>query len=222
MFSVPAGLLTTPGSPFYSTSYDFVSGRVVTLYVNDLPSSTYLGISSDEIPSTHDTTITFKVTSNITLTAQFLPYEIYDLAFTKFGPNKIIFESQPTESIKADLLTTSVTGEFVAGEYVEIEKIPTAGSKVLYYRAEPLSEANINRYYAGKGIQLGATYVDIPEGRSTALILTNNSLKITNPQLGAPYAQSTLYNKPTGLSIDYGNIDIDAMNENRSISAFII
>jgi hypothetical protein len=220
IFSIPAGILTTPNSVDYSTTHEFVSGRIVTLQVNDLPYSTYLGLCSYDIPSTHDTTITFKVTSNITLTAQFLPYEIYDLVVNKYGPNRIILESQPTESIKADLLTTSVTGEFIAGEYVELVKTATAGSQILYYRTIPVP--NINTYYAGIGINLGASYVEIPEGTNNALILTNNSLKITNPELGAPYAQSTLNDKPTGLRINYGNIDIDAMNENRTISAFMI
>ncbi len=220
IFSIPAGISTNPNSLDYSTSHEFVSGRIVTLYVNDLPSSTYLGLCSNEIPSTHDTTITFKVTSNITLTAQFLPFEIYDVSLAKYGPNRISFLSQPNPSLDANLLTTRASGEFVAGEYIEIQNTAAIGSKVLYYKTEPAN--NINRYYAGLGIQLGASFVDIPEGVNNSLIFTDSSLRITNATLGAPYAQSTLNDKPTGLRIDYGNIDIRSINENKSISAFIV
>lgn len=222
IYSIPAGILTDPYSLNRSTTHEFVSGRVVTLYVNDLANSTYLGLCSYDVPSTHDTTITFKVTGNITLTAQFLPYEIYSLTLNKYGTNRIIFNSSPTPSLKADLSTTVASGEFVAGEYIDINKTPaTPKDRILYYITDPVP--NINTYYAGAGIVFsGTTYIDILQGNSTSLLLQNNSLIVTNPQLGAPYAESTLNDKPTGLKIEYGNIDINAITENRTISAFII
>ena len=219
IYSVPAGIKTDPNSFGVTTTYDFVSGRVVTLYVNDIENSTYLGLYSDDVPSTTDTTLTFKVTGNITLTAQYLPFDQYTLSLNKYGTNKTIFESNPRPLLIADLSTTTASAEFIAGEFIDITKTSSVGSKVIYYRS---SEPNINTYYAGTGISLGATSVDIEEGSKNALIFVNNSLIMNNAELGAPYAESTITNKPTGLRIDYGNINIASINEDTVLSAFMV
>ena len=219
IYSVPAGIQTDPNSFGVNTTYDFVSGRVVTLYVNDIENSTYLGLYSDDVPSTTDTTLTFKVTGNITLTAQYLPFDQYILSLNKYGTNRTIFESAPRPLLRADLSTTVASAEFIAGEFINIEKTSSVGSKVLYYRS---SEPNINTYYAGTGISLGSTSVDIEEGSRNALIFVNNSLILNNAELGAPYAESTITSKPTGLRIDYDDISIASINEDTVLSAFIV
>lgn len=219
IYSIPAGIQTDPNSFGATTTYDFVSGRVVTLYVNDIENSTYLGLYSEDVPSTTDTTLTFKVTGNITLTAQFLPFDQYTLSLNKYGRNRTIFESSPRPLLRADLSTTTASAEFIAGEFIELDKTSSFGSKVIYYRS---SEPDVSTYYAGSGISLGATYVDIPDGSKNSLIFVNNSLIVTNADLGAPYAESTINSKPSGLRIDYGDAIIPSINTNMTISAFMV
>jgi hypothetical protein len=218
VFTIPSGINCDTNIADPVCTYDFVSGKKISLYIEDFVGSTFLSLGSYDIPSTNLKTTSFAVTSNITLTAIFLPYDFADLTLYKYGTNKSIFSTIPISILDCDLTCTQSKDRFPQGTNVDIISKNVGGSRIMYYDA---SEPIINRYYAGTGISLGAPYLDILSDKTTGMVFVNNSLTLDNASLGAPYAESTLNGNASGLKISYTSIDLDVTNYTE-ISAFIV
>ena len=218
VFTIPSGINYDTAIADPVSTYGFVSGTNLTLYIDDYAGSTFLSLCSEDIPSTKLTTASFSVTSNITLTAIFIPYVFVDLVLYKYGPNKVLFSTSPISNLDCDLTCTTSRDTFTQGTNVNLIPTYVGGSRILYY---DVSEPIINRYYAGTGINLGAPYLDILSNRTNGFILVNNSLIINDASLGAPYAESTLNGNASGLEISYTSIDVDVTNYTE-VSAFIV
>ena len=218
VFTIPDGINCDSYGINPVCTYDFVSGKNVSLYISDYIGSTFLSLCSEDIPSTNLTTTSFKVTSNITLTAIFLPYDFHVLTLYKYGPNKVLFNTSPNSHLSCDPTCIKSQDRFPYGTIVSLLPTYAGSSKILYY---DVSEPIINRYYAGAGISLGAPFVDILSKKTTGLIFVNNSLIVTNGGLGAPYAQSTVYGVASGLKISYTSIDVN-ITKVTDISAYIV
>lgn len=217
VFSIPSGIDCDSYGINPVCTYDFVSGRNVSLFISDYTGSTFLSLCSDDIPSTHLTTAYFKVTSNITLTAVFLPYDFVTFELYKYGPNKIIYATSPAAYFNCDLTCTESSDTYPYGTNLQLLPTYVGTTRVLYY---DVSVPITNRYYAGAGISLGAPYIDILSDTTTGLIFVNNSLIVTNANLGAPYAESTVSGAASGLKITYDSIDVN-MTQSLTVSAFI-
>lgn len=217
MYTVPAGINCDSQIVDPSCEYDFVSGREVTLYVKDLVGSTYVGLYSYDIPSTTSNTTTFKVDKNITLTAVFEPFDYNTLTLFKYGLNRVIIQTDPPSKVSSNLTTTSGADNFAQGTIVNFENQYASNSKILYYDT---SVPIVNTYTAGTGINLGASSVDIISNENTNLIFIDDSLIVSNPVLGAPYAQSELTQSASGISITYTDFNV-TMNKSVTVSAFM-
>jgi hypothetical protein len=226
----PIGLDCEPFNPssLNVCSYEFLSGKKVTIKAdNTFGDSTFIALCADD-PNikgiANQNTLTFVITGNVSLTAVYLPFGQVELWINKFGPNKVLIESTPEPNafgnsgvLYLDTTTTQESGLYIKHSNVDVTSQKINGSNVLYYDSNvPLQYT----YIAGNGISMGSSSVDVVAG-SNAFILLDQSVIITNNTLGAPYAQSNLYQNATGVKIEYSNVDNLTLTQTVYLSAFL-
>ena len=192
------------------TAREYLSGQEITVFAEALGESTYVGMFSEDISPTLLNTTTFILTSNVTLTAVYLPFKFYNFELYKYGENRVIFTTTPSSNIDCNFTCQSASDTFTSNTNVVLNPEFAANAKISYYKT---SVPIINRYIIGDGILSNETSVDILTDNQ-GFILANNSLTVNDGNLGAPYVDSF------GIDISYFELS-HLMTSDISVSAFL-
>jgi len=226
----PIGLDCEPFNPssLNICEYEFLSGKEVTIKAdNTFEGSTFIALCADD-PNIKgiagNNTLTFVITGNVSLTAVYLPFGQVELWLNKVGPNKVLLNSTPepnafgsTGGLSLDTITREASGLYIKHTNVDINPQFINGSGILYYDANvPL----MYQYSSGDGIDMGYSSIQVEAG-SDGFVLVDDSLIISNSELGAPYAQSNIYQNSTGIYINYEDVKDLSLTENVYLTAYL-
>jgi hypothetical protein len=209
-YSTPDGINFIPFSPDSVSQFEFTSGQEITLFSEAFEGSQYIGMFSDDVPSTTLNTTTFILTSNVTLTAVYLPFIEYTFELFKYGENRVSFTTNPPSDINCGFSCISASDEFVSQTNIVLTPEFAANSKILYYKT---SVPIVNSYIFGNGLISSEPTVNILSDQQ-GLVLANASLILNDQTLGAPYAQNF------GINISYNELS-HIITSDISVSAFL-
>lgn len=181
-YSEPYAIDCTPNVLNSICSYEFLSGTQITLFANSSGGSNYFGMSSYQIGNTTSNSLSFRVTENIVISAQYIGIVYYDLNFNKQGANAARFFSIPA-GINCATNCTNTVSSFLENTSVLLDVEIAPNSQILYYTS---SRPIIYKYVAGNGILLNGDDTFY----SGDFFTFDSSILVNNEPEGVPYAQS--------------------------------
>jgi hypothetical protein len=180
-FSAPYAIDCTAFASNSICTFEFLSGTPVTIFANSSAGSNYFGLSSNQVGNTTSNSLSFRVTENIVISAQYIGINYYNFNFNKTGAVGARFFTIPA-GIDCGITCTNATTSFLESINVTLDANLAPNRQILYYTS---SRPITYKYVAGNGIIISgdATF-------DTGQFFTfDETINISNLDLGAPYAQ---------------------------------
>lgn len=209
-YSEPYGIDCIPFKSDSVCSYEFLSGTQVTVYAYNSAGSNYFGLSSNQIGNTESNSLSFIISENVVISANYEGIVYYDLSLNKNGINAGQFFTEP-QGINCSVNCTNALNTFLENSRVVLNVNLAPNRQVIYYET---SRPVIYNYVAGNGISIvGNTTLRSQE----FFEFLDDSFIVNNASNGVPYVQGD----DKSLIIDYRDIIID-MTDNININSFMI
>jgi hypothetical protein len=195
-YSVPYAIDCTPNIINSVCTYEFLSGTSITIFANNSAGSNYFGMSSYQVGNTTSNSLSFRVTENIVISAQYVGINYYNFALRKTGVNAARFFTIPSGINCATNCTNALTS-FLENITVTLDAEIAPNRQILYYTT---SRPVIYDYAAGDGIIITGNII-FETGQTFTF---DETLLVTNPSDGTPYAQ----NDNRSIIIRYKEINV--------------
>jgi hypothetical protein len=184
-YSEPFGIDCTPYVPSITCSYEFLSGTLVTIFANSSAGSDYFGMSSYQVGNTTSNSLSFKITENIVISAQYVGMVYYNFNFNKSGAgaNQSRFFTIPM-GINCGTNCTNTVSSFLESTTVTLDAEIATNRQILYYTStRPIKY----KYVAGDGISINGN--DDESFNTGEFFIFDESVLVTNKSEGVPYVQ---------------------------------
>jgi hypothetical protein len=190
-------------------SYEFLSGTPITIYANSSGGSTYFGLSSYQIGNTTSNSLSFRLTENVVISANYLAQVYRNFTLNKTGPNGARFFTIPS-GISCGITCTNAVTSFLENTTITLDVELAPNKQILYYNStRPIKY----KYVAADGINLvGDGILNTGE-----FFTIDGSLVITDSNQGVPYAQ----NDNKSLTITYKDVEVN-MTSDITITSIMI
>lgn len=196
-YSDPLGIDCVPYNSNSVCSYEFLSGTPITIYANSSAGSNYFGLSSYQVGNTTSNSISFRLTENVVISANYEGQVYYNFTLNKTGPNAARFFTTPV-GINCGTSCTNAVTSFLQNITVKLDMEIAPNRQLLYYNS---SRPIRYTYIAGNGINLAGDGIL----NSGEFFTIDGSLVITDSSEGVPYVQAD--NK--SLIITYKDVEVD-------------
>jgi hypothetical protein len=197
-YSTPYAIDCTAYQANTVCSYEFLSGTQVTIFANSSAGSNYFGLSSNQVGNTTSNSLTFIVSENTVISAQYFGIVYYNFNLVKTGVNGARFFTNPT-GIDCGITCTNAVTSFLENSVVTLDANIAFGRQILYYDT---SRPVTYQYAAGDGILLTENGI-LKTGEF--ITFTDNSFIVENFSEGVPYIQSS----DKSLIVSYREIKVD-------------
>ena len=208
-FSSPYFIDCTAFDPNSVCTYEFLSGTELTIFANSSGGSNYMGLSSDQVGNTTSNSLSFRITENIVISAEYLAINYYNFNFIKSGVNAARFFTTPA-GINCGITCTNAVTSFLENINVTLDSEIAPNRQILYYTS---SRPITYNYIAGSGIVISgdATF-------NTGEFFTfDETFIIANQNLGTPYIQDDI----RSVSISYKDVNVK-MTDDVTITSIMI
>jgi hypothetical protein len=208
-FSSPYFIDCTAFDPNSICTYEFLSGTELTIFANSSGGSNYFGLSSNQVGNTESNSLSFRVTENIVISAQYLAINYYNFNFIKSGANAARFFTIP-DGINCGVTCTNAVTSFPENINVTLDVEMAPNRQILYYTS---SRPITYKYVAGSGIVISGN----PTFNTGEFFTFDETFIVTNPDLGTPYVQDDI----RSIIISYKDVSVK-MTDDITITSIMI
>jgi hypothetical protein len=196
-YSDPIGIDCIPNKSSSICSYEFLSGTLVTIYADSSAGSNYFGLSSYQVGNTVSNSLSFILSENVVISANYVGEVYYNFTLEKTGPNVARFFTLPF-GINCGTSCTNAVTSFLENTTIILDVEITPNRQLLYYNStRPVRY----RYVAGDGIDLTGDGIM----NSGEFFTFDGSFVVTNNNEGVPYVQDD----NNSLIIAYKDVEVD-------------
>ena len=208
-FSTPYAIDCVPFDSNSVCNFEFLSGSLITISANSSAGSNYFGLSSDQIGSTTSNSLSFIITENVVISAQYIGINYYNFNLIKSGVNGARFFTTPN-GINCGITCTNALTSFLENTTVKLDVEMAPNRQIIYYT----SSRPITYKYVNNG---GFIIVGTPTFNTGEFFTFDETINVTNAEEGAPYAQGD----DRSIIVSYKDVDIK-MTDDITITSIMI
>lgn len=195
-YSIPYGIDCTSFANNSICTFEFLSGTPITIFANSSGGSNYSGLSSNQVGQTTSNSLSFIISENVVISAQYIAINYYNFNFNKTGAIEGRFFTIPA-GIDCGVTCTNSTTSFLENISVKLDSTLAPNRQIIYYTS---SRPVTYKYVAGNGIQIFGD-----DTFNTGEFFTfDETINVSDFDSGVPYAQDD----GRSIIVSYKDIDI--------------